>query len=103
MVSPVTKTIPIKHCNFEAKVKTAGSGPPLVYLHPAGGPLWDDFVDGLAEHYTVYAPHHPGTGETVRESLYSVESLWDLVLSTTKFSTRSICSQSPWSGPHSAA
>src|SRR5580692_3371127 len=80
MAAPVTKTIPIKHCNFEAKVKTAGSGPPLVYLHPAGGPLWDDFVDGLAEHYTVYAPHHPGTGETVRESIYSVESLWDLVL-----------------------
>ena len=25
MAAPVTKTIPIKHCNFEAKVKTAGS------------------------------------------------------------------------------
>ena len=61
------KTIPIKHCNFEAKVKTAGSGPPLVYLHAAGGPIWDDFVEGLTEHLTVYAPHHPGTGETVRE------------------------------------
>jgi pimeloyl-ACP methyl ester carboxylesterase len=80
MAKPVTKTIAIRHCDFEAKVKTAGSGPPLVYLHPAGGPLWDDFVDGLAEHHTVYAPHHPGTGETVRESIYSVESLWDLVL-----------------------
>ena len=80
MAAPVIKTIPIKHCNFEAKVKTAGNGPPLVYLHPAGGPLWDDFVEGLTERYTVYAPHHPGTGETVRESIYSVESLWDLVL-----------------------
>ena len=80
MAAPLIKTIPIKHCNFEAKVRTAGRGPPLVYLHPAGGPLWDDFVEGLAERYTVYAPHHPGTGETVRESIYSVESLWDLVL-----------------------
>ena len=80
MAAPLIKTIPIKHCNFEAKVKTAGNGPPLVYLHPAGGPLWDDFVEGLTEHYTVYAPHHPGTGETVRESIYSVDSLWDLVL-----------------------
>src|SRR5262249_58702104 len=62
------------------RVKPAGNGPPLVYLHPAGGPLWDDFVEGLAERYTVYAPHHPGTGETVRESIYSVDNLWDLVL-----------------------
>ena len=74
MAAPVIKTIPIKHCNFEAKVKTAGNGPPLVYLHPAGGPLWDDFVEGLTERYTVYAPHHPGTGETVREfDLFSRE------------------------------
>jgi pimeloyl-ACP methyl ester carboxylesterase len=80
MTSPVTKTIPIKHCGFEAKVRTGGSGPPLVYLHPAGGPLWDDFVEFLAEHHTVYAPHHPGTGDTVRESIYAVETLWDLVL-----------------------
>ncbi len=74
------KTIPIRHCDFEAKVKTAGSGPPLVYLHAAGGPIWDDFVEGLTERFTVYAPHHPGTGETVRESIYAVQSLWDLVL-----------------------
>ena len=80
MPTPTTKTIQIKQCNLAAKVKTAGSGPPLVYLHPAGGPLWDDFVEGLTEHYTVYAPHHPGTGETAREAIYAVESLWDLVL-----------------------
>src|SRR6476661_8847130 len=80
MASPATRTIPIRHCNFEAKVKVGGSGPPLLYLHSAGGPLWDPFIEGLCERYTVYAPHHPGTGETVRESIYSVESLWDLVL-----------------------
>jgi pimeloyl-ACP methyl ester carboxylesterase len=80
MATPTVKTIPIRHCNFEAKVKTAGSGPPLLYLHAAGGPIWDDFVEGLTERYTVYAPHHPGTGDTVRESIYAVESLWDLVL-----------------------
>jgi pimeloyl-ACP methyl ester carboxylesterase len=74
------RTIPVKHCNFEAKVKIAGSGPPLVYLHAAGGPIWDDFVVGLTERYTVYAPHHPGTGETARDSIYQVDNLWDLVL-----------------------
>jgi pimeloyl-ACP methyl ester carboxylesterase len=80
MATPSIKTIPIKHCNFEAKVKTAGSGPPLVYLHAAGGPIWDPFVEGLTERYTVYAPHHPGTGETARDSIHAVDSLWDLIL-----------------------
>ena len=80
MAISTIKTIPIKHCNFEAKVKTAGSGPPLVYLHAAGGPIWDPFVEWLTERYTVFAPHHPGTGETARDAIYAVESLWDLVL-----------------------
>ena len=80
MATPSIKTIPIRHCNFEAKVKTAGSGPPLVYLHAAGGPIWDPFVEGLTERYTVYAPHHPGTGETARDSIHAVDSLWDLIL-----------------------
>ncbi len=78
--APTVRTIPIRHCDFEAKVKVAGSGPPLVYLHAAGGPIWDDFVEGLTERFTVYAPHHPGTGDTARESIHQVDSLWDLVL-----------------------
>jgi pimeloyl-ACP methyl ester carboxylesterase len=80
MTTPSVRTIPIKHCNFEAKVKVGGSGPPLVYLHTAGGPLWDPFIDALADHFTVYAPDHPGTGDTAREAIHSVDSLWDLVL-----------------------
>jgi pimeloyl-ACP methyl ester carboxylesterase len=80
MVTATVKTIPVKHCNFEAKVKTAGSGPPLLYLHAAGGPIWDPFIEGLCERYTVFAPHHPGTGETARDAIYSVENLWDLLL-----------------------
>ena len=65
--APMVRTIPIRHCDFEAKIKVAGNGPPLVYLHAAGGPIWDDFVEGLTERFTVYAPHHPGTGDTARE------------------------------------
>jgi pimeloyl-ACP methyl ester carboxylesterase len=80
MPAPTIRTVPVKHCNFEAKVKVGGSGPPLVYLHAAGGPIWDPFVEWLCENYTVYAPHHPGTGETARDAIYAVESLWDLVL-----------------------
>jgi pimeloyl-ACP methyl ester carboxylesterase len=80
MATASVKTIPIRHCNFEAKVKTAGSGPPLFYLHAAGGPIWDPFVEWLCERYTVFAPHHPGTGETARDAIYAVDNLWDLVL-----------------------
>jgi pimeloyl-ACP methyl ester carboxylesterase len=80
MPAPSVRTIPIRHCKFEAKVKTAGHGPPLLYLHAAGGPIWDPFVEGLAERYTVHAPHHPGTGDTARESIHAVDNLWDLVL-----------------------
>ena len=80
MAAATVKTIPIRHCNFEAKVEMAGSGPPLLYLHAAGGPIWDPFVEGLCERHTIYAPHHPGTGETSRDSIYAVESLWDLIL-----------------------
>ena len=79
-MTPAVETVPIRHCDFEAKVKVGGSGPPLVYLHAAGGPGWDAFLDALAESYTVYAPDHPGTGDTARDAIYRVESLWDLVL-----------------------
>ena len=41
MAAPATRTIPIRHCNFEAKVKVGGNGPPFLYLHPAGGPILD--------------------------------------------------------------
>ena len=38
-----------------------GSGAPLVVLHGAGGnPGWQDYHQALSQHYTVYAPSHPG-------------------------------------------
>jgi len=80
MVATTVETVPVKHCGFEAKVKVGGSGPPVVYLHTAGGPLWDGFLDVLAQDHTVYAPDHPGTGDTDRDSIYSVDTLWDLIL-----------------------
>lgn len=80
MVATTVETLPIRHCDFEAKVRVGGTGSPVVYLHTAGGPRWDAFLDALAEHHTVYAPDHPGTGATDRDSIYKVETLWDLVL-----------------------
>jgi pimeloyl-ACP methyl ester carboxylesterase len=74
------ETLPIAHCGFEAKVKVGGGGPPLLYLHAAGGPVWDVFLDALAEEHTVYAPDHPGTGDTARDAIHAVDTLWDLIL-----------------------
>jgi pimeloyl-ACP methyl ester carboxylesterase len=42
---------------------TAGSGPPLLFLHGAGGAgRWLPFHERLAERFTVYLPSHPGHG-----------------------------------------
>lgn len=41
----------------------AGSGPPLLYLHGAGGAgLWSPGIAELAVTFTVYQPSHPGFG-----------------------------------------
>jgi pimeloyl-ACP methyl ester carboxylesterase len=80
MPAPDIMTVPVRHCDFEAKVAVGGKGPPLVFLHAAGGPMWDPFVEWLTERHTVYAPHHPGTGATTREAIHDVDSLWDLLL-----------------------
>jgi pimeloyl-ACP methyl ester carboxylesterase len=80
VTAPAVETVPVRHCDFEAKVQVGGSGPPVVYLHGAGGPRWDVFLDALASRHTVYAPDHPGTGATARDAIYRIESLWDLVL-----------------------
>lgn len=42
-----------------------GSGPPLLYLHGAGGGgMWLPFHKELAKQFTVYAPAHPGFGKS---------------------------------------
>lgn len=44
-------------------VRKGGTGPALVYWHGAGGcGRWFPHHDLLAEHFTVYAPDHPGWG-----------------------------------------
>lgn len=59
-------------------VKIAGQGEPVVYLHGAGGLVWDPFLAELSDRYQVYAPHLPGTGQS--SGLESIRDLWDLIL-----------------------
>jgi pimeloyl-ACP methyl ester carboxylesterase len=41
-----------------------GQGPPLVFLHGAGGGAWLPGLARLAERFHVYAPVHPGFGQS---------------------------------------
>ena len=55
------KTISVRKGLFDIKLRTGGSGDPLLFLHGAGGLRgWDPFLAELAKSYTVYAPSHPG-------------------------------------------
>lgn len=65
---------------IKLKVKVAGHGPALVYLHPAAGLLWDPFLDRLAERYTVYAPEFPGTSQGDPYAIHQIDEMWDVVL-----------------------
>src|SRR2546426_8470549 len=47
---------------------TAGAGPPLLFLHGAGGAgRWLPFQERLATTFTVYAPSHPRSEEHTSE------------------------------------
>jgi pimeloyl-ACP methyl ester carboxylesterase len=73
-------TVTVWDGRLKVHVKKAGSGPPAVYFHPAGGLRWDGFLETLASRFTVYAPEHPGTSEGDPTAIDQVDDLWDLVL-----------------------
>lgn len=75
-----SQTLDVWDEQIKMHVKVGGGGPPLLYFHPAAGLAWDPFVDELAEHYTVYAPEHPGISPEDPREIHKVESLWQLIL-----------------------
>src|SRR5258708_32025763 len=49
----------------EIHVFEAGSGTPVLFLHPSGGAgMWLPFHEGLSHGYRVIAPDHPGFGQS---------------------------------------
>lgn len=62
------------------RVKVAGAGKPVVYLHPAGGLRWDPFLTHLAREHTVYAIEFPGTSVGDPYAVHLVDRLSDVVL-----------------------
>lgn len=64
---------------IRARVLEAGSGPPLISLHGAGGLFPEEpLLERLAERFTVYAPEWPGYGEEATEDL--LEDMLDFAL-----------------------
>ena len=81
MGTPTTdQVVPVWGGGLDMVVRIGGIGPPLVYLHAAGGLMWDAFLDHLAEQYTIYAPLVPGTAPGRPDDISKVHDLWDLVL-----------------------
>jgi len=80
MVTAQDRTLTAWRDEVETRVKTAGSGPPVVFLHGAYGLQWDPFLDNLSQSHTVYAPEHPGTTPGAPDALKPLDNLWDLVL-----------------------
>ena len=80
MVTIQEQTLSVWRGQIQSRVKVAGQGPPLVYLHGAAGLTWDDFLDGLSQTHTVYAPEHPGTSPGDPDAIKPLDDLWDLVL-----------------------
>jgi pimeloyl-ACP methyl ester carboxylesterase len=74
------RTLPVWQDKVPTHVKIAGNGPPVVFLHGAGGLTWDPFLERLAEGHTVYAPEHPGTSPGEPDSINPIDNLWDLVV-----------------------
>src|SRR5215831_7276782 len=61
MTDPIISTVAIRGCNI--KLMRGGSGPPLLFLHGAGGAgAWLPVMQALAEKFDVIVPEHPGYG-----------------------------------------
>ena len=72
--------VPVGGGRIDLRVQVAGEGPPLVFLHNAGGMVWDPFLDEIARTRTVYAPLVPGTSAEDPDAIDEVRDLWELIL-----------------------
>ena len=74
-MSAPTTTFPII-AGRKTQLTVGGSGPPLLYLHSAGGETdWMPFHEGLAKHFTVYLPAHPGFADS--KGLDEIRDIYD--------------------------
>ena len=79
MITVADRRVSVWQDKIRPNIKVVGNGPPLVFLHGAGGLVWDRFLAELAAHHTVYAPEHPGFTDGDEEAISDLDNLWDLV------------------------
>ena len=71
-----TTTFPVI-ASKKTQLTIGGEGPPLLYLHSAGGETeWMPFHAELAKHFTVYLPAHPGFADS--KGLEQIKDIYDL-------------------------
>ncbi|MGH8012559.1 MAG: alpha/beta fold hydrolase [Candidatus Binataceae bacterium] len=80
MVATAERSLKLWENQIEARVRIAGNGPALVFLHSGYGLIWDEYLDLLTRDFTVYAPEHPGTSAGNPDGIKPLEDLWDLIL-----------------------
>lgn len=74
------RRVDVWHGEIPLHVRIEGAGDPVFYFHPAGGLLWNPFLDWLTQRYTVYLPYHPGTHPDAPHAIHNVKSIEHLVL-----------------------
>ena len=81
MTQPLERMLDLGSGRPVLEIQEAGSGPPLFFLHGAGGVSWDGALGLLAQHFRVYAPSLPGFGRSASQGLELIEDaleLWQL-------------------------
>lgn len=78
MTHSQTESRSIEIAGKKTQLTVGGSGPPLLYLHSAGGETeWTTFHEGLSHKHTVYLPAHPGFA--LSDGLDEIDDMYDLV------------------------
>jgi pimeloyl-ACP methyl ester carboxylesterase len=72
------RTLSVRDGTFSIELLQGGSGDPLLFLHGSGSLREGEYLDRLAERFTVYAPWHPGFGAST--GLDEVDDVIDLAL-----------------------
>ena len=71
-----SRTVSLRNGLFSVELRQSGSGEPLLFLHGSGGVREGRYLDMLAQRFTVYAPSHPGFGESdVLEPIHAYSAL----------------------------
>lgn len=64
--------------DYPLRMLRKGQGPPVLFLHGAGGLLWNPLLEKLSSNFDVIAPEHPGFGGS--EMPASIATVGDLAL-----------------------